>query len=61
MSGLDAGPTRTEHIDVSGLDRRTVEALCLELRALAKRYGIEVAELRVVGAREGAASVDESG
>jgi hypothetical protein len=44
----DITAKRTERIDVSGLDRRAVEALCLELRALAKRYGIEVADLQVV-------------
>jgi hypothetical protein len=60
MTG-DGTMDRIEHIDVSGLDRRTVEALCLELRALAKRYGIEVAELRIVGAREDAAAPGESG
>lgn len=43
---------RTERIDVSGLDRRKVEALCLELRALAKRYGIAVADLQVVLGRD---------
>jgi hypothetical protein len=53
--------SRTEHIDVSGLDRRAVEALCLELRALAKRYGIEVDELRIVGAREDGVARDGSG
>lgn len=51
---------RVEHIDVSGLDRRTLEALCLELRALAKRYGVEVAELRVVGSIEEGTSAGES-
>lgn len=60
MTG-DGTIDRIEHIDVSGLDRRTVEALCLELRALAKRYGIEVAELRIVGAREDGAAPDGSG
>ncbi|HTC25360.1 MAG TPA: hypothetical protein VK688_13455 [Gemmatimonadales bacterium] len=46
---------------MSGLDRRAVEALCLELRALAKRYGIEVDELRIVGAREDGVARDGSG
>jgi hypothetical protein len=54
MSGRDVTAGRTERIDVSGLDRRAVEALCLELRALAKRYGIEVADLQVVLGRDGA-------
>jgi hypothetical protein len=54
MSGRDVTAGRTERIDVSGLDRRAVEALCLELRALAKRYGIEVADLQVVLGRDSA-------
>jgi len=60
VSGSDMTAGRTERIDVSGLDRRAVEALCLELRALAKRYGLEVAELQVVLAKKDGAAVDGS-
>ena len=35
-------------IEISGdLDRQAVEALHLELRRLARRYGIEIAEVRI--------------
>jgi hypothetical protein len=42
----------TEHvahrIEVSGqLDRRAAEALLLEARRLARRYGLEIGEIRV--------------
>jgi len=41
------GPVR--RIEVGGdLDRRSAEALALEIRALAKRYGLEVRDVKVM-------------
>jgi hypothetical protein len=53
--------TRTLEI-TTGLDRRRAEALALELRALAKRLGIDVAGVRVLpGERLAARVAGDSG
>jgi type IV pilus biogenesis protein CpaD/CtpE len=40
---------RSHRIELSGdLDRRSAEILALEIRALAKRHGLEVQDVRVV-------------
>jgi len=42
---------RSHRIELSGdLDRRSAEVLALEIRALAKRHGLEVQDVRVVSA-----------
>jgi hypothetical protein len=46
--GVDTG-VRSHRIELSGdLDRRSAEVLALEIRALAKRHGLEVQDVRVV-------------
>jgi nucleotide-binding universal stress UspA family protein len=50
MMDRDAKPRAPRGRVVIGgdLDRRRAEALCLEIRTLARQYGVDVAELRVV-------------
>jgi type IV pilus biogenesis protein CpaD/CtpE len=46
-----------QHLEISGdLDRRTAEALRLEIRHLAKRTGVEIKELRIERADEGSSA-----
>jgi hypothetical protein len=47
--GPEEAPAPPPRIELSGdLDRRSAEALSLEIRALAKRHGLEVRDVRVV-------------
>ena len=57
----DGGPA--EVVLITGeLDRRRAEALCLEIRALARECGVELAQLEVVsgtpGSADGAGAAD---
>ena len=48
----ESGPP-SHRIELSGdLNRRSAEVLALEIRALAKRHGLEVPEVRVVSITE---------
>ena len=49
MSGDNVETSRSEvnRISVSVADRRTAEALSLEVRRLAKSLGVEVGEIRI--------------
>lgn len=47
--GPAEGEPRARRIELTGdLDRRSAEALALEIRALARRLGLETGEVRVV-------------
>ena len=47
--GADEAAARAQRIELSGdLDRRSAESLALEIRALAKRHGLEIRDVRVV-------------
>jgi hypothetical protein len=47
-------------IEITGeLDRGAVEALCLEVRRLARRHGVDVTAVRIEKVRGEAASFDE--
>jgi hypothetical protein len=51
---VDTG-VRSHRIELSGdLDRRSAEVLTLEIRALAKRHGLEVQDVRVVSVTKSA-------
>ncbi len=55
MSGDDDATSSSEGIQISAFaDRRTAEALRLEVRRLAKSLGLEVGQIRVQLAREAA-------
>jgi hypothetical protein len=49
----DAGsPHGTVGLEIRGLDRLTAEALLLELRRLARRYGVHLGDIRLEKASE---------
>ncbi len=56
----DRPPVRRVEIDTS-LDRRAAEALMLEIRLLARRFGAEVVEARVEMVPDGSAEERASG
>jgi hypothetical protein len=45
-------PDETEGFEIWGLDRSNAEALVLELRRLAKRYGVHLRNIRLEKASE---------
>ena len=47
--GPEEAAARAQRIELSGdLDRRSAECLALEIRALAKRYGLEIRAVKFV-------------
>ena len=61
MSGDNVETSRSEvnRISVSVADRRTAEALSLEVRRLAKSLGVEVGEIRVELADESTPKLEQ--
>ena len=60
MSEADAVPETARRIEVTGeLDRRTAEALALEIRRLARQHGVEVMSCRVLPATDDAGGTGE--
>ncbi len=56
---MDTG-ARSHRIELSGdLDRRSAEVLALEIRALARRHGLEVQDVRVVSVTKSSREEDQ--
>jgi hypothetical protein len=47
-----SSPEETEGLEIWGLDRLAAEALMLELRRLAQRYGVHLGDIRLEKASE---------